>query len=146
MQVPGHGYRIEAGQMRRLMDEGPAIRLYLLHFVQSFLLQIAHTAVANSQARLEQRLCRWLLMCHDRIGSDKLPITHEFLATMLGVRRASVTEAIHLVEGERLIRASRGLVTVLDRASLIERADGLYGRPEAEYRRLIGLTPAENRS
>ena len=67
-------------------------------------------------------------------------LTHEFLATMLGVRRPGVTEAIHQLEGEHLIKARRGRITILDRKSLVERAGKSYGIPEAEYRRLIGRT------
>ena len=81
---------------------------------------------------------RWLLMCHDRLDGDDLPLKHEFIALMLGVRRASVTEALNILERRGIIRASRGNIVVLDRARLEETAGDSYGVPEAEYRRLIG--------
>jgi CRP-like cAMP-binding protein len=77
-------------------------------------------------------------MAQDRIGRPDLPLTHEFLALMLGVRRAGVTDTLNLLEGEKIIQAVRGQVIVLDRKRLQERARDSYGVPEAEYRRLIG--------
>ena len=84
-----------------------------------------------------QRLARWLLMCHDRVNGDELPLTHEFLSIMLAVRRAGVTEAIHVLEGAGIIRARRAFITILDRERLEETAGESYGVPEAEYERLI---------
>ena len=120
------------------------------------MIQTAHTAIANARGKLEQRLARWLLMAHDRLDGDELPLTHEFLALMLGVRRAGVTESVANLESEGMIRARRGRITVKNRPSLEKRAAGFYGIPEAEHRRLIteltstrrqhpGLEPA-NRS
>jgi hypothetical protein len=77
-------------------------------------------------------------MAQDRVGQATLPLTHEFLALMLGVRRAGVTETLHALEREKLIRPSRGQVEVIDRPRLEKRAGASYGVPEAEYRRLIG--------
>ena len=76
-------------------------------------------------------------MSHDRIGSNDLPLTHEFLSIMLGVRRAGVTTGLHVLEGAQAIRATRGLVQVRDRAKLEAFAGDAYGLPEAEYRRLF---------
>jgi DNA-binding FadR family transcriptional regulator len=78
-------------------------------------------------------------MCQDRLG-DELNLTHDFLALMLGVRRPSVTDALHMLEGRRIIRAGRGLITIRDRQKLEEVAANAYGLPEAEYRRLIAST------
>ena len=98
---------------------------------------MAQTAVANARLTLEARLARWLLMTQDRVGKPELPITHEFLSTMLGVRRAGVTDALHVLEGQGAIRPRRGVITVLDRAALKARAGTLYGLAEAEYERLL---------
>jgi CRP-like cAMP-binding protein len=87
---------------------------------------------------LDVRLARWLLMAHDRIGEDTLPLTHEFLSLMLGVRRPGVTQAIHALRGQGLISYRRGLITVEDRKGMQRKAGAAYGVPEAEYRRLIG--------
>lgn len=77
-------------------------------------------------------------MCRDRLDMDEFPITHDFLSMMLGVRRSSVTDAIHLLEGDALIKATRGNIKILDRARLERTAAASYGVPEAEFRRLIG--------
>ena len=76
-------------------------------------------------------------MTQDRLGHRKVPMTHEFLSVMLGVRRAGVTEALHALEGKRAIRAMRGEIAILDRKIIEKRAGALYGLPEAEYERLI---------
>ena len=77
-------------------------------------------------------------MCHDRLDSLEFPITHDFLSMMLGVRRSSVTDAVHLLEGDLLIKATRGNIRILDRATLERAAGASYGVPEAEFRRLLG--------
>ena len=101
-------------------------------------MQTTHTAICNANSRLDQRLARWLLMAHDRIGTDVMPLTHEFLALMLAVRRAGVTEALSTLKKERLITYARGSITVRDRKGMERRAGEAYGVPEAEYRRLFG--------
>jgi CRP-like cAMP-binding protein len=87
---------------------------------------------------MDVRLSRWILMAHDRIGDDTLPLTHEFLSLMLGVRRAGVTDALNAVRKQGLISYKRGDITVQDRKGLERAAGEAYGIPEAEYRRLIG--------
>lgn len=136
MQVAGKAWRIPAAQLRQLLDERPALRLHLLRYAHVFMIQIATTALADGRYRVDQRLARWLLMCHDRLG-DTLPLTHELLALMLGVRRPSVTDALHVLEGNLLIKADRGRIKVRDRQGLEELAGGSYGASEAEYRRLF---------
>ena len=84
-------------------------------------------------------LARWLLMCHDRLQDNNLPLTHEFLALMLGVRRSGVTNEIHVIEGVHAIKATRGNIKILDRAKLEDMAGGSYGIPEREYERHIGF-------
>ena len=105
---------------------------------QAFGVQTSHTAVCNAQSKLDVRLARWLLMAHDRIGEDTLPLTHEFLSLKLGVRRPGVTEALHALREQHLISYGRGLITVEDRKGMERKAGEAYGVPEAEYRRLIG--------
>ena len=89
-------------------------------------------------ARLDARLARWLLMAHDRVQANTLPLTHEFLALMLGVRRAGVSEALQSLESQKFIRHGRGEVVVLNRKGIQRAAGDFYGTPEAEFRRLIG--------
>ena len=109
-----------------------------MKYVQAFGVQTSHTAISNAQARLDIRLARWLLMAHDRIGNDVLPLTHEFLSLMLAVRRPGVTDALNMLRKRGLILYKRGEITVRDRKGLERTAGESYGTPEAEYRRLIG--------
>jgi CRP-like cAMP-binding protein len=136
MQVGGPAMRINAADLEKVMDGYPALRKQLLRYAHVFMVQIAATALADGRYNVNERLARWLLMCHDRLG-DELALTHDFLALMLGVRRPSVTDALHVLEGERLIKADRARIQVRDRSGLEQFAGEAYGVPEAEYRRLF---------
>jgi CRP-like cAMP-binding protein len=138
MQIGGAALRIEADAFRHALEQSPSLQKLLLRFVQVFHLQTAQTAACNGSHPVGRRLARWLLMCHDRIDGDELPLTHEFIAVMLGVRRPGVTEALQMLETEQAIRAERRNIVVLDRRKLEETAGDGYGGPEAEYERLIG--------
>ena len=140
VQLPGWGLRIDATQLQEVASERPSIQRVLLKYAHTFQVQIASTAFVNAEQTLEMRLARWLLMAHDRAEGDQFPITHEFLSLMLGVRRAGVTTALHVLEGIRAIRATRGHVTVLAREKLHALSEGGYGIPEAEYARIFGST------
>ena len=137
IQMSGDGWRIRAEALQTAVEDCPSLRKPLLRFVQAFAIQVAQTALSNGSHTLEERLARWLLMCHDRTEGDVLFTTHEFLATMLGVRRPGITEALHVLEGNHAIRAERGLVTVLDRTKLEQVAGDGYGIAEMEYARLM---------
>jgi CRP-like cAMP-binding protein len=138
MQAAGEGQRIDAGELRKAMQQSASLHGSLLKYVQVFMTQTAHTAIANARAKLEERLARWILMADDRLDGKILPLTHEFLSLMLGVRRAGVTEALHALEAQNLIQPSRGEIVVLNRRGIERKAGASYGVPEAEYRRLIG--------
>ena len=112
--------------------------MLLLRFVQALSTQTAFTALSNAVHQIDERLARWILMCDDRLDGADMPLTHEFMSIMLAVRRPSVTTALHILEGNRLIRAERGCIVVRDRAGLEEFAGDSYGVPEREYERLIG--------
>ena len=141
VQAAGAALAIDAETLRATLEKSESLRRLLLKYAQVVLIQTAQTAVANARLTLEGRLARWLLMTQDRLGQNKVPMTHEFLSVMLGVRRAGVTEALHALEGMRAIRAMRGEIDILDRKIIEKRAGTLYGLPEAEYERLIG-TPS----
>jgi CRP-like cAMP-binding protein len=138
IQAAGQGKCIRAAELRKAMRTSPSITALFLKFVQAFGVQTTHTAICNARSRLDQRLARWLLMAHDRLQDNSLPLTHEFLSLMLGVRRAGVTEALHLLEKDGLIGRSRSRVIIRNRAGIERRAGESYGVPEAEYRRLMG--------
>lgn len=138
MQIAGSGYRLSADALARAMDRSASFRAMLTRYVHSLSIQMAYTALSNTVHPMEERCARWLLMTHDRIDGDEIPLTHEFLSLMLAVRRPSVTSALHVLEGNRFITAQRGCVKIRDRAALEEFAGDAYGMPEAEYERLIG--------
>jgi CRP-like cAMP-binding protein len=135
-----HGYaqRIETHRMAELMDSSASLRSLMLRFVQTIIVQLSGNAAANVSDRLDARLARWLLMCHDRVDGDDIALTHEFIAMMIGAPRTAVTSGLHQLEGFLTIRTQRGRVTVIDRAGLENIAGSAYGTPEREYRRLIG--------
>lgn len=137
VQIEGVGHRLPADRFREALGMSPTLHGLMLRFAQVMSVQAAHTALSNALHDLPERLARWLLMCHDRVDGDELPLTHEFMSIMLGVRRPGVTTALHVLEGGLLIRATRGRVTVRDRKRLEEYAQDAYGVPEAEYERLI---------
>lgn len=138
VQVEGEALRVEAERLREILLQSDSLRELLLRFGHVFTTQIAQTAVANGRAKLEQRLARWILMAHDRTVADDVAITHEFLAVMLGVRRASITVALDTFEKKGFIIARRGSITVADRKAIEKTAGHFYGVPEAEFNRLIG--------
>ena len=137
MQVAGRGLRIGSEHLREAMRMSGSLHGILLKSIQAFMLQTAHTAVANARGSINVRLARWLLMAHDRVQSPELPLTHEFLSLMLAVRRPGVTEAINALKRDKLIDTARGTIVVLNRRGLEKIAANFYGVPEAEYRRLM---------
>lgn len=137
-QLPGSAHRISAKHLRTVLDERKSLRQRFQRFAQVFTVQISQTAFANGTARIEERLARWMLMVQDRQDDNEIHLTHEIIAGMLGVRRSGVTDALHTLEGKGLLRASRGVVRVVNRKGLMAFAKKIYGVPEAEYRRLIG--------
>jgi CRP-like cAMP-binding protein len=138
IQVEGEGQCISSENLRRAMDQSATVLKCFLRFAHVFGVQAGYTALANARGNIEERLARWILMTRDRVDDDELILTHEFIALMLGVRRAGVTGALQAFEGKGLITTARGSVTVTDRDGLEESANGLYGTPEAEFERLFG--------
>jgi CRP-like cAMP-binding protein len=139
MQAEGNGISVPTSLFLTMVKQVPEAHDLLLRYVHCCELQLAHSALANARYNMPERLARWLLMCHDRLLSDDLPLTHEFLSIMLGVRRSGVTNEIHILEGLHAIKATRGNVKILDRRKLEDIAGGSYGIPEREYEQYIGL-------
>jgi CRP-like cAMP-binding protein len=140
VQAPGHAWSIGIAELQAAMVASWTMRAVFLKFVQGFMTQTAHTAIANSRGSVEERLARWLLMAHDRCKGDVLSLTHEFLSLMLGVRRAGVTVALHALEARGLVETARGTVRILNRKALQELAGPYYGTPEAELKRLLATS------
>jgi CRP-like cAMP-binding protein len=126
MQAAGYGYRIQADHLRDAAAKSSTLQSSLLRYTQTFLTQTKQTAVANASSTIEARLARWLLMADDRIQSDELPLTHEFLAMMLATRRPGVTVAFQELEKAGLISRRRGRVVILDREGLEGMSKGTY--------------------
>jgi CRP-like cAMP-binding protein len=138
MQVGGDGQRMSSAKLGQAVQESPALHRHLLRYGHAFVVQTAQTALANGRSKIEERLARWLLMANDRLDGDEVPLTHEFLSVMLGVRRPGVTVALDVLEKEGLIHAKRRAIAIVDRAGLRKISNGAYGAPEAEFKRLFG--------
>ena len=130
IQVAGEGLRIRADKLRTTMRQSSSLQSAFLDFVYSFMNQTANTALSNGTADIDERLARWLLMAHDRLEGDEIPLTHEFLSLMLGVRRAGVTIALNHLESRALIHLSRGRILVTDREGLKASAGDTYDELE----------------
>ena len=137
VQVPGTALKMPAAKCRAAFEQSAAFRAAVLHYTQSFLDLSAQTAACNRLHSIEQRGARWLLMARDRIDGDVMPMTHEFLATMLGVRRAGVTETVGEFHRAGLIRNHRGEVTVVDRDGLEAAACECYRIDHERLMRLV---------
>lgn len=137
MQVGGYGKRIESAALADIIAERPEINRLFLRYCQSFMTQMAYTALTNVSHNVNVRLARWILMCHDRMDANEFALTHEFMAIMLGVRRSSVTDALHVLEGKHLIYSERGRVIIRNRSDLENFASDAYGIPEREYQKSV---------
>ena len=136
VQADAEAYRMDYGVFHARMEERNFAKV-MVRSLEAFSIQLAYTAISNAIHEINERLARWLLMCHDRLPGDEIRLTHDYLAVMLAVRRPSVTTALHVLEGNGFIRSNRGVITIRNRSSLEEFASDAYGKPEAEYRRLM---------
>lgn len=118
VQIAGSGYRIAATKLKAVAEHNREMRERILHYQAAFLSQTMQTAACNGLHSIQQRCCRWLLLSHDRADSNPFVLTHEFLAIMLGVRRASVTDMLQPLQARGLIESHRGEITVLKRKGL----------------------------
>jgi CRP-like cAMP-binding protein len=126
MQVGGSGRWVSAKTLREAMAKSARLRELLLKECHRVLIETSFTVLANGRNKIEERLSRWLLLAHDRIDNDAIPLTHEFLALMLGVRRPGVTEALSILQRKGLVRRGRAAIEILDRPGLIEMSGGTY--------------------
>ena len=132
-QVPGDTVRMGVGDFRRALNRDGALRGLLNRFAQATMVQVSQNVVCNRSHTTEARLARWLATTHDRVGRDEFQLTQEFMAQMLGVHRPTVSETAQRIQVEGLIRYSRGLVTITDRAGLERAACECYGVIRAEF-------------
>jgi CRP-like cAMP-binding protein len=138
MQVAGCGLKMKASILSRELTQNTRLRTALLHYAHAFFNQVAQSAACAHLHSLEQRCCRWLLMTHDRMRTDELQLTHEFLAMMLGVRRAGVTVALGALQKKGLINHGRARITILDRVGLEQLSCECYQVTKREFDRLLG--------
>lgn len=139
VQIAGSALRIGAERLRAASHRHPGIADVALRYAQTMIAQLHRSAACNALHGVEARLCRWLLTCEDRVGDAVLPLTQEFLATMLGVQRTSVTFAAQALQRKGLITYSRGRITILDRDGLMHASCECYEDTEATYDRIFGL-------
>ena len=137
VQTAGFAYRLERGFLKSDFDRDDSLRRLLLRYTQALMTQIAQTGACNRHHSVEQQLCRWLLLTLDRVPSAELIMTQELVATMLGVRRESITEAAGRLQEAGFIRYRRGHIAVLDRNGLKTRACECYAVVKKELQRLL---------
>jgi CRP-like cAMP-binding protein len=133
----GVALKISAEALDGTIERFPGVRNVLLRFTSVLITQMARTVVSSLAHSIERRMARWILLYHDRVREDEISMTHEEFRLMLGVRRSSVTDALHKLEEEQTIRSVRGSVIVKDREGLMRLAADTYGFAELEYRRLL---------
>lgn len=141
VQVPGMGLRMTAARFSAELAHSTSMRTVMLRYAHALFNQVAQSAACNHFHTLQQRCCRWMLMTHDRMQSDEFLLTQEFLAMMLGVQRTGVSLAAGALQRAGLIHYNRGVVTILNRRGLRQRACECYGLSKREFDRLLGNPP-----
>jgi CRP-like cAMP-binding protein len=138
VQITGDGFRIAVATLQNILRSAPPLQLILSRYGVVQGLQVAQTAACNRLHDIGQRLSRWLLMTQDRVDSESLPITHDFLATMLGTDRPSVTTAAGVLQKKKIIEYTRGAVQIVSRKKLEDSACECYGIIQ-QYNGQLGL-------
>ena len=136
MEVPGAALRIASPLLRQVMADMPGVRRQLLHYVHALIVQNTQTALCNARHELQERLCRWLLLAADRLDERVIPLTHDTLSVILGVRRAGITTTLAELEQAGAIKKARGAIELLDHVKLQSKACECYSIIASEYRRL----------
>jgi CRP-like cAMP-binding protein len=146
IQQPGRALRLGSEDLQQAISSSEEFRKIIQRYTESMIIQISQTAACNARHDIEQRLARWLLLSFDRVDGNELAFTHDFLSWMLGVRRAGVTTALHVLEGEHAIRASRKKIALRDRQAL-ERLSCTCYRDAVERAEAIipGFQPSRRR-
>ena len=140
-QIPGVATRLSASKLRRRADQSADLRRLLVRHSLANLAQAHQSVACNALHGVNQRLCRWLLMSQDRTAKDAIELTHQFLATMVGVHRATITEALGALAAAGLVRNGRGRSEILDRLRLEAQVCECYGAVQSDLERLIGQAP-----
>jgi CRP-like cAMP-binding protein len=138
VQITGDGFRVEISALQTTLESTPHLQSLLSRYAVVQGMQVAQTAACNRLHDIKQRLARWLLMTQDRVDSESLPITHDFLATMLGTDRPTVSLAAGVLQREKIIEYTRGTVKIVNRKKLEDSACECYGIIQ-QYNGELGL-------
>ncbi|MFL5331525.1 MAG: Crp/Fnr family transcriptional regulator [Gemmataceae bacterium] len=138
MQVAGTALRISTAALAAERANNTPLYQTLIRYHAAYLTQISQSVACNGLHTVKHRCCRWLLATHDRFQADEIPLTHEFLAIMLGVRRASVSEVLRPLQKQGMLSSGRGRITIMNRPALESCACECYRTVVDEYRRLLG--------
>ena len=140
-QTPGAAWCAPVGEFRRVLDAAPSLRDQASRHTEAMLAQVMQSVACNTLHPVEARLARWILMCHDRVSGDVVPLTQAFLAQMLGVQRTTVSASAQLLQSRDLIAYSRGRILVKNRVGLEHAACECYAASQEHYARLLGHGP-----
>ena len=136
-QIPGKALKIPSSKIKEMYDRKTNLHNLLNRYIHTIVVVGSFSAACNARHTIEKRMCRWLLMSSDGVGSDDFDLTHEFLAVMLGVRRSGVSETAMKLQEQGLIAYNRGFIRIKDKERLIQSACECYRRTKDEYRRLL---------
>lgn len=144
VQASGTASRIELEHLHEVIGHRPKVRQLVLHFAEAMMARVLQNVACNAVHSVEARCCRWILSMHDRLDWDTVPLTHEFLADMLGVQRSTVSSITRALQGAGLIRQGRGVITITERAGLEAASCECYGIVRHSFERLLPHTYARD--
>jgi CRP-like cAMP-binding protein len=144
VQIAGSALIIPAGRLRHFQTQMPGFRKTLSAYAQAFLVQVMQSVACNGVHSVEERLARWLLMCHDRAGTDRFNLTQEFLAVLIGVSRPTINLAARTLQRAGLIEYRRGLITISDREGLEASSCECYGIIRSQYEARLSRVLRQN--
>ena len=140
VQAAGTASQIELERLHEVISIRPKVRQLELHFTEAMMARVLQNVACNAVHNVEERCCRWILSMHDRLDRDTVPLTHEFLADMLGVQRSTVSSITRALQEAGFIRQGRGVITVLDRTGLERASCECYGTVRRSFERLLPYT------
>jgi CRP-like cAMP-binding protein len=143
VQASGTASRIELERLHEVISARPKVRQLVLRFTEAMMARVLQNVACNAVHSVEDRACRWILSMHDRLDRDTVPLTHEFLADMLGVQRSTVSSITRALQEAGFIKQGRGVITVTDRAGLEGASCECYGTVRSSFERLLPHTYAK---
>lgn len=140
VQASGSASQIELERLHEVISTRPKVRQLVLHFAEAMMARVLQNVACNAVHSVEERCCRWILSMHDRLDGNTVPLTHEFLADMLGVQRSTVSGITRALQEAGLIRQGRGVITVMDRTGIEQTSCECYGTVRRSFERLLPYT------